>query len=320
MFLNCTSLTTAPELPATTLVNYCYSNMFDGCSSLNYIKALFTTTPSPSNTYTRNWVRGVAPTGTFVKSAAATWNVTGANGVPTGWTAMTEREAYLANGHAFVDLGLRSNGNKILFATMNVGASSPEEYGYYFAWGETSKRYTSISGSTVVGGSFEWSNCPYHTGSANNTGWSKYIPTGKESYTVSGTADNKLVLDASDDVASALWGGSWRMPDKSDLEYLIGSNVTYSWTNDYNGTGVHGYIITGKGSFTSASLFLPAAGFCDDTGLYDAGDHGFYRSRSVNSGGPGVAWGLFFEDSGPLMDYYDRYYGQSVRPVLVIPE
>jgi len=58
--------------------------MFNGCSSLNYIKALFTTTPSSS--YTGNWVSGVAPTGTFVKSAAATWNVTGNNGVPTGWT------------------------------------------------------------------------------------------------------------------------------------------------------------------------------------------------------------------------------------------
>ena len=84
MFEVCTSITAAPELPATTLVVYCYDGMFQGCSSLNYIKALFTTTPSSS--YTNNWVSGVAPTGTFVKSAAATWNVTGNNGVPTGWT------------------------------------------------------------------------------------------------------------------------------------------------------------------------------------------------------------------------------------------
>ena len=122
-----------------------------------------------------------------------------------------------ANGHEYVDLGLRVGGNKILFATMNIGASAPQEYGDYFAWGETSKRYTSISDDTVVGGSFTWANAPYHTGNNQNTGWSKYIPTGYESYTVSGTADNKLVLDASDDVASVLWGGSWRMPDDSDL-------------------------------------------------------------------------------------------------------
>ena len=89
MFQNCTSLTTAPELPATTLANRCYDSMFSGCSSLNYIKALFTTDPS-SGSYTTNWVSGVAPTGTFVKSVAATWNVTGDNGVPTGWTVKVE--------------------------------------------------------------------------------------------------------------------------------------------------------------------------------------------------------------------------------------
>ena len=84
MFQGCTSLTTAPELPATTLTGNCYSYMFQDCSSLNYIKALFTTTPSAS--ITRGWVSGVAPTGTFVKSVDATWDVTGNNGVPTGWT------------------------------------------------------------------------------------------------------------------------------------------------------------------------------------------------------------------------------------------
>ena len=88
MFSDCTSLTTAPELPATTLARYCYGNMFQGCRNLNYIKAMFTTTPS--NTYTSNWVQGVAATGTFVKSTAASWNVTGANGIPTGWTVQRD--------------------------------------------------------------------------------------------------------------------------------------------------------------------------------------------------------------------------------------
>ena len=84
MFNGCTSLTTAPVLPATTLANYCYDNMFYGCTNVNYIKAMFTTTPS--STYTSNWVRNVSATGTFVKNSSATWNVTGANGVPSGWT------------------------------------------------------------------------------------------------------------------------------------------------------------------------------------------------------------------------------------------
>jgi hypothetical protein len=90
MFGGCKSLTTAPELPATTLVASCYNGMFYSCSNLNYIKAMFTTTPSAS--YTINWVSGVAATGTFVKNSAASWNVTGNNGIPSGWTVQTASE------------------------------------------------------------------------------------------------------------------------------------------------------------------------------------------------------------------------------------
>ena len=87
MFYGCTSLTKAPELPATTLADYCYLEMFYDCTNLNYIKAMFTTTPS--TTYTANWAYGVASSGTFVKNAAAQWDVTGVNGIPTGWTVET---------------------------------------------------------------------------------------------------------------------------------------------------------------------------------------------------------------------------------------
>lgn len=87
MFNGCKALTTAPVLPATTLTNSCYEYMFRSCSKLNYIKAMFTT--EPSTTYTSNWVNGVKSTGTFVKNSAATWNVTGIHGIPTGWTVQT---------------------------------------------------------------------------------------------------------------------------------------------------------------------------------------------------------------------------------------
>ena len=87
MFESCTNLTQAPELPATTLVSNCYYAMFRYCSKLNYIKAMFTTTPSSS--YTSYWVQGVASTGTFVKNRLATWNVTGTSGIPSGWTVET---------------------------------------------------------------------------------------------------------------------------------------------------------------------------------------------------------------------------------------
>lgn len=84
MFHTCKSLTTAPVLPATTLAKSCYYSMFTLCWNLNYIKALFTTTPS--DTYTHGWVSGVASTGTFVKNKDATWDVTGQSGIPSGWT------------------------------------------------------------------------------------------------------------------------------------------------------------------------------------------------------------------------------------------
>lgn len=87
MFRNCSNLTTAPELPAAELVTDCYKNMFNGCSSLNYIKAMFTTTPSNINT--SYWVSGVASAGKFVKNSAATWNVTGVSGIPEGWIVET---------------------------------------------------------------------------------------------------------------------------------------------------------------------------------------------------------------------------------------
>jgi hypothetical protein len=87
MFDGCTSLVNAPALPATELVIGCYSHMFNGCSNLNYVKALFTTTPSSDYTY--YWLNGVSETGTFVKNANATWDVTGVDGVPEGWTVET---------------------------------------------------------------------------------------------------------------------------------------------------------------------------------------------------------------------------------------
>ena len=87
MFSGCTSLTAAPVLPATTLKNSCYNGMFDGCANLSYIKAMFTTTPS--STYTSNWVKDVASTGTYVKNSAASYTTRGVYAIPNGWTLET---------------------------------------------------------------------------------------------------------------------------------------------------------------------------------------------------------------------------------------
>ena len=101
MFEGCTSLEKAPVLKATTFFHTtnanssdgCYASMFKGCGKLNWIKAMFTTdvsiNPNASYGYTSDWVNGVASSGTFIKNSAATWNLTGNNGIPSGWTVQT---------------------------------------------------------------------------------------------------------------------------------------------------------------------------------------------------------------------------------------
>ena len=223
-------------------------------------------------------------------------------------------------GHAYVDLGLRDDdGNRVLFATMNVGASSSEEYGDYFAWGETTKRYADIAGNNaIVGGSFEWSNCPYHTGYDMYSGWSKYIPAGKGSYSVSGITDNLLSLEASDDAAHVQWGNRWRMPNKSELEFLLSESVTREWVEDYNQTGVAGLLIRGRGAYTETSIFLPAGGKCIMTTWHPGYEHnGHYWSSEVDDF-PGAAASLLFNDAGETMIFEDRYIGFNVRPVITV--
>ena len=90
MFNGCSNLATAPVLPAVTLESNCYYTMFSNCSAMNYVKAMFTTTPS--NSYTYNWLNNVAANGTFVKNSAAEWTLSGATGIPNGWTVETASE------------------------------------------------------------------------------------------------------------------------------------------------------------------------------------------------------------------------------------
>lgn len=211
-----------------------------------------------------------------------------------------------SNGHAYVDLGLRSGGNKILFATMNIGAAAPQDYGDYFAWGETSKRYTSISGTSFVGGTFVESNAPFYDGS-------KYT---KYNYT-----DSKLTLDAADDVATVQWGGNWRIPDNADLEYLLNSTYcTAEWTSNYNSTGVAGLVVTGKGDYASNSIFFPAAGFGGGDAVRYAGVFGGYGSRCRNEWVPDNIDYLYFDKDNQYNSSTLRDSGYPVRPVLVIPE
>ncbi len=193
------------------------------------------------------------------------------------------------NSHEYVDLGL-----SVKWATCNVGAESPEEYGDYFAWGEVKPKET-YSWST-----YEWCNGSYDT-------QTKYCTS--SSY---GTVDNKTQLDLSDDAATANWGGAWRMPTKEEQDELR-ENCTWKWTTE---NGVNGYRVTSnKEGYTDKSIFLPAAGYRSNSDLNIAGSDGFYWSSSLNTDNPYYAYNLNFNSSN--VDWYNnsRYYGQSVRPV-----
>ena len=199
-----------------------------------------------------------------------------------------------ADEHMFVDLGLPSG---TLWATCNIGANSPEEYGDYFAWGET-------VGSSSGKIDFSWSTYKWCDGSESTL--TKY--NGSSNH---GTIDNKTELELEDDAAYMNWGTKWRMPSLEQFEELINSSYTTTeWTKR---NGVYGRKITSKkhGNF----IFLPAAGIRNSTGLYDAGSYAYYYSKTLNSKTSTNAYGLFFRIYD--IDSYSsfRFEGQSIRPV-----
>ncbi|MCQ2153502.1 MAG: hypothetical protein MJY44_02870 [Bacteroidales bacterium] len=196
-----------------------------------------------------------------------------------------------------VDLGL-----SVYWATCNIGASKPEEYGGYYQWAGT----TDVTSTSI---NLNWSNCPYHTGENNETEWTKYVPSDKASY-CSGTPDNKTVLDPDDDVAHVKLGGKWRMPTYDEWGELIDS-CTSEWTTL---NGVSGRKFTSRKN--GNSIFLPAGGYRDGGGLIDAGSYGNYWSSSLYSGSPYSAYGMVFHSDGVNGDDHGyRCGGLFIRPV-----
>ena len=192
--------------------------------------------------------------------------------------------------HEYVDLGL-----SVKWATCNVGATKPEEYGDYFAWGETQLK------SNYDWSTYKWCNGSYDTHTKYNTN------------SIYGTVDNKTVLDLSDDAARANWGGSWRMPTTEEQQELI-DNCTWTWTTQ---DGVYGHKVTSKKSgYTNKSIFLPAAGYRSGSLLIQAGSVGRCWSSSLFTSSPDNAWDVFFNPGRVIREYRgNRVVGFSVRPV-----
>lgn len=216
------------------------------------------------------------------------------------------------NGHDYVDLGLPSG---TLWATCNVGADKPEEYGNYYAWGETSPKTSNT---------YNWSSYKYANGDYNKL--TKYC--NNSDYGDSGFTDNLTELQSGDDPATSNWGSGWQTPSKTQWDELL-SNTTRKWTAK---NGAKGRIFTSKKN--GQSIFLPAAGSFGvsklrdifkerelpdgirDSELLDVGFRGYYWSRSLRTDFSGAAWHLYFYSGSCDMECYgSRYCGESVRPV-----
>ena len=186
------------------------------------------------------------------------------------------------------------------WADRNIGAKKPEDSGLYFWWGDT-------TGHRPSGGTFNFSfgssNCPTYEKSQDqlrNEGWITSIG----------------VLAPQHDAAHKKWGGAWRMPTDQELRKLLFFNLCdWIWTTQ---DGVNGYVVRGKGTYASNSIFLPCAGYGYGTSLYNSGSYGRYWSSVPYSGlyNYHYMWLLGFDSGNRSMgNGANRYYGFSIRPV-----
>ena len=223
---------------------------------------------------------------------------------------MMETATALAQAVA-VDLGLPS-GTK--WANMNVGATSPQESGLYFAWGET----TGYTDKTTDGRQFDWAN--YKWMAEGQSSW-KYInkyqnddgQTEASWYENDGykfVGDGLTVLEVTDDAAAANWGGDWRMPTIVEYQELL-DNCTRKWVTIGK---VRGRMFTSKNN--GNAIFFPAAGCRYGDSLYGVGLGGYYWSASLSVGYSYDGCDLYFNSDDVGTDYGVRYDGLPVRAVL----
>ena len=273
-----------------------------------------TATTSPANptnkavdwTSSNSSVATVSSDGTITPVAVgtATITVTTRNGGKTATCTVTVNPATDgSNGHAYVDLGLPSG---VKWATCNLGATAPEGYGDYYAYGETSTYYSSQSPLTWKSGKsagYAWTSYQWCTAvNAYDYNMTKY-----------NTSDKKAVLDLADDAARANWHGTWRVPTAAEWQELL-DNCTWTRTTQ---NGVVGRLV--KSKINNKSIFLPAAGTMYLTELNDTGTGGYYMSSSVDTDTPIYAKYMYFDYINQKEYLFfskgTRNNGRSVRPV-----
>lgn len=197
-------------------------------------------------------------------------------------------------GHEYVDLGLPSG---TLWATCNIGASTPEEYGDYFAWGETVRKTQ-----------YSWDNYKYYHQATNSL--TKYCDNTNNSY--NGIPDYKTILDLSDDAAYVNWGTMWCMPSKEQIDELI-DNCSNT-KDELNGYG--GVTFIGSNGFR---IFFPYAGVYEGGGgdvcVYPGSIFGYWSSTYAN---PWHAYELCDYDNNRVVvtNMRHRSLGLTIRPVI----
>ena len=199
--------------------------------------------------------------------------------------AQTETTCTDANHPHMIDLGLPS-GTK--WACCNVGANAPEQYGNYYAWGETQPKEV-------------YDDLTYAHGHDNNG--NGYV-TSNEMVNIGSDIDRNPNYDA----ATANWGAPWCIPPREKIEELL-NNTTSTWTTQ---NGVRGRKFTGPNGGT---IFLPAAGHRSGSRLFDAVSNGYYWSSRLAQGYSGGAYDLVFDSCDVHRGGGERWAGLSVRPV-----
>ena len=188
-----------------------------------------------------------------------------------------------------VDLGL-----SVKWANFNLGASNPEEYGEYFAWGETSPK-----------GYCDWATYKWSVDSHDSLLKYNY----DESF---GTIDYKIALDLEDDAAHVNWGGDWRLPTDAEWSELL-ENCQGTWTTM---EGVNGFLfISKKPGYNDKSIFLPVAGYRFYDYLVEPNSYGLYWSSSLYAFGPNLAQSIYITESGVRRPNFGRMCAATVRPV-----
>ena len=210
--------------------------------------------------------------------------------VSASCTVTVKATSTTINGHEYVDMGLPSG---TLWATCNVGANSPEEYGDYFAWGETTGYK---SGKTY----FDWSTYKWCNGSEDSM--TKYYSTDIYAY-----PNGRMVLELIDDAARHNWGGAWRMPSYQQYNELK-ANCDCSFTKQ---NGVYGCLMKSKKN--GKEIFLPAAGYIWGEQFYFK-EHGYYWANSISQE-KGVDVSYFYNVFNTTYGYSPRF-GMPVRPVI----